>query len=174
MDKQSITIRWAMLDDAPALARLGAQTFQEAFACANKSDDMAAYLASAFSVSRVRAELEDRNALFLVAETSREAVGYAKLLVHEAPDCVSGSNPTELARLYIRNDWLGRGVGTALMQVCIREAEARKHGALWLGVWENNQRARTFYHSWGFTDVGSHEFVLGEDVQTDILMERPI
>ena len=42
---------------------------------------------------------------------------------------------------------------------------------LWLGVWEFNYRAVDFYKQWGFALCGSHPFLLGDDLQTDILME---
>jgi ribosomal protein S18 acetylase RimI-like enzyme len=42
---------------------------------------------------------------------------------------------------------------------------------MWLGVWEHNPRAIAFYHKHGFVDVGDHVFLLGEDPQTDIIME---
>jgi ribosomal protein S18 acetylase RimI-like enzyme len=45
---------------------------------------------------------------------------------------------------------------------------------LWLGVWEHNARAQAFYRNWNFTDIGTHVFQLGDDPQTDILMQRAI
>jgi ribosomal protein S18 acetylase RimI-like enzyme len=63
-------------------------------------------------------------------------------------------------------------VGAALMQACIGEAKQRGYETLWLGVWEHNQRARAFYRRWNFQEVGTHIFQLGNDPQTDILMER--
>jgi ribosomal protein S18 acetylase RimI-like enzyme len=53
---------------------------------------------------------------------------------------------------------------------------ARTAGArhLWLGVWEHNARALRFYAKCGFVDVGSHDFVLGTDRQTDRVMVAPV
>ena len=45
---------------------------------------------------------------------------------------------------------------------------------LWLGVWEHNPRAIRFYAKCGFVDVGSHDFVLGADRQTDRVMLAPV
>jgi RimJ/RimL family protein N-acetyltransferase len=41
---------------------------------------------------------------------------------------------------------------------------------LWLGVWERNPRAIAFYEKCGFRDVGSHDFWVGNDCQTDRIM----
>jgi ribosomal protein S18 acetylase RimI-like enzyme len=43
---------------------------------------------------------------------------------------------------------------------------------VWLDVWERNTRAIEFYEKQGFTIVGEQDFVLGSDVQRDLLMAR--
>jgi RimJ/RimL family protein N-acetyltransferase len=40
-----------------------------------------------------------------------------------------------------------------------------------LGVWEHNPRAQAFYAKWGFRKVGEERFDLGDDIQTDWVME---
>lgn len=45
---------------------------------------------------------------------------------------------------------------------------------MWLGVWERNPRAVAFDQKYGFTRVGEHTFVVGEDPQTDWLLARPL
>ena len=89
-------------------------------------------------------------------------------------DGVIGEKPIELVRLYVSRESLGSGVGAALMQACIREAKQRGYETLWLGVWEHNHRAQAFYRKWNFIEVGKHMFQLGDDAQTDILMQRSI
>lgn len=42
---------------------------------------------------------------------------------------------------------------------------------LWLGVWENNVGTIRFYERNGFEFFGKHTFILGQDEQTDLLME---
>ena len=85
---------------------------------------------------------------------------------------VGGAKPIELVRLYASREWIGRGVGAALMRACLEEARGAGYETIWLGVWERNARAQTFYEKWGFRAVGEHVFQLGSDPQRDILMER--
>ena len=169
-------IRHAVVDDALLLAELGARTFSETFAAdkRNRPEDIAAYLASSFGQAQQEAELIDSHSTFLIAEVDGVAVGYAKLRAGRAPRGVKGEKPTELVRLYVSHDWLGRGIGAALMRACIDEAKRKGYRTLWLGVWEHNHRARTFYRKWEFQDAGQHIFQLGDDPQTDILMERSV
>jgi ribosomal protein S18 acetylase RimI-like enzyme len=42
---------------------------------------------------------------------------------------------------------------------------------LWLGVWEENHRALNFYKKNGLVEFDKHNFILGNDVQTDVLMK---
>jgi GNAT superfamily N-acetyltransferase len=164
----------ATVEDAPLLAELGARTFRDAFAADNSAEDMERYLAENFTVEKVRGELADPRAQFLIArDGDGAAVGYAKLLAGEAEPCVTSPAPVELVRLYAVKERHGRGVGAVLMGACLRTAAAMGGKTLWLGVWEHNHRARAFYERWGFRAVGSHVFVLGDDRQTDIIMERP-
>jgi len=172
--KVHVTIRRANSDDAGLLAELGARTFQETFAADNTSEDMAAYLALHFSVAHQTAELAHPSSTFLIAEVDRQAAGYAKLHAGELPKEIEGAKPIELVRLYVSQEWLGRGAGEALMRACVDEARNTGHETLWLGVWERNGRAQAFYRKWDFRAVGEHLFQLGSDMQRDILMERTL
>jgi ribosomal protein S18 acetylase RimI-like enzyme len=170
----NLIIRRGNRGDATLLAELGARTFSETFAPDNSPDNMASYLETAFSPSQQTTELADRETSFLIAESEGVAVGYAMLRSGNVLENVTGRNPIELVRLYVSQERLGSGVGAALMQACIREARQRGHKTLWLGVWEHNARAQAFYRKWNFTEIGTHVFHLGDDPQTDILMQRTI
>src|ERR1700687_3149133 len=181
----NFTIRRGQVEDAELLAELGARTFSETFAPDNTAEDMAAYIASAFSPNQQAAELADPRATFLIAETVHKtsdstgqtnnvAVGYAMIRSGDVPPEVNGEKQIELMRLYVSRESLGSGVGVALMQASIHEAKQRGHETLWLGVWERNIRAQAFYRKWNFQEVGTHVFQLGDDPQTDILMQRSI
>jgi ribosomal protein S18 acetylase RimI-like enzyme len=172
--KVEVTIRRAISDDAALLAELGARTFQQTFAADNTGEDMASYLALHFSVAQQTAELAHPASTFLIAEVDGQTAGYAKLHAGDPPKDIEGAMPTELDRLYVSQEWLGRGVGEVLMRACLDEASSAGHETLWLGVWERNARAQAFYRKWHFRAVGEHIFQLGADMQRDILMERPL
>ena len=167
-------IRRATAEDAGLLAELGARTFHDTFAADNKPDDMAAYLAAAFSPQKQATELADPRTIFLIAELNGRAVGYAALRADGVPACVTGAKPIELARLYVTQEWHGSGVGAALLRACLGEAQRAGYRTVWLGVWERNRRAQAFYRKWDFNPVGEHTFQLGADPQTDVLMERAL
>jgi GNAT superfamily N-acetyltransferase len=169
-----ITIQRGMPADARQLADLAASTFQETFAGENRPEDMALYMSMSYGVSQQQAELADPGITTLLAKVDGQLAGYAQLRAHAAPDCVTGSTPLELWRFYVAAPWHGRGVARALMKGVELEARACEAQTLWLGVWERNERAKSFYRKCGFADVGSQVFVLGTDAQTDRIMARSL
>jgi ribosomal protein S18 acetylase RimI-like enzyme len=170
----AVVIRRATLNDAGLLADLGARTFYETFVDSCSPEDMRAFLSAAFGVAQQTAELKDACSALFVAEVDGSAAGYGKLLSGETPACVLGAEPVELARLYVVREQLGRGVGEALMRELLEEAGRMRRETIWLGVWEHNERARSFYRKWGFEVVGMHVFQVGDDPQNDLLMARPL
>jgi len=169
-----VMVRRANREDAGLLAELGARTFAQTFATDNTPEDMAAYVAASFNLAQQTAELADPESTFLIAEVGGLPAGYAKLRAGEPAEQVDGAKPVELVRLYVSLEWLGRGIGEALMHACVDEAREAGHDAIWLGVWERNGRAQAFYRKWNFRVIGEHVFQLGSDSQRDILMERAI
>lgn len=174
MAEASIHIRIADPSDSELLARLGAQTFHQAFGADNTSEDMAAYLAQSFGPEKQSAELAEPGTTFLIAEVEPEAVGYARLREGPAPVCIPGLRPMEIVRFYSVAAWIGRGVGATLMAACLQDALRKGCDVIWLDVWERNARAIAFYERWGFRTVGAQPFVLGFDIQRDLLMARGV
>jgi ribosomal protein S18 acetylase RimI-like enzyme len=173
-DSSPIVTRPARPDDAALLTELGASTFAETFEAANTPEDFAAYMAAAFGEDTQRAELEDPDTTVFFAERDGDAVGYVMLREGRVPSGVAADDALQIARLYARQRLLGRGIGAALMQRALAEAAGRGKDAVWLGVWDRNERAIRFYESWGFHRVGSQPFLLGSDLQTDLVMVRRI
>ena len=167
-------IRRASVGDAKLLAQLGARTFHDTFAAQNTPENMAAYLADSFGTEIQAAELADPSVMFFIAEFDAGAIGYAQLRVTETPAGVLGMNPIELARIYVVRDWLGHGIGEALLRSCIEEARRAGHQTMWLGVWKRNTRAEAFYRKQKFRIVGEKAFQLGTEIQSDWVMERPL
>jgi ribosomal protein S18 acetylase RimI-like enzyme len=174
MPETSVHIRYATAADAALLAEVGARTFYDSFAADNTPENMAAYLAASFSPEKQASELSEPGTVFLIAEVEGTTAGYAKLRASPPLPGITGERPLELVRIYSLKEWIGHGIGPALMQACLQEAEKRGCDTLWLDVWEQNVRARAFYRKWGFVEVGTNSFQLGDDLQNDLLMQRPV
>lgn len=166
--------RHATPADAEALSTFGARVFHDTFAPDNDPMDMHAYLSDAFTPEKQTAEMADPSRSCLIAEVGDVIAGYAMLRVDATDPLVPGDQPVELQRFYVDIPWHGHGVAPRLMAACLHEAHQRGGDTLWLGVWERNARAIRFYTKQGFTDVGTQEFRLGSDLQTDRVMSRPV
>ena len=162
-------------ETAAQLAALGRQTFADTFAADNTPTDMDAYLAATFGPTQQLAELQDPDVIFLLAQMQQELVGYAMLRFKSDLGLEQGKTPDnrlEIARLYVREDWVGTGLGATLMRRALDEARARGCRTVVLGVWERNTRAIAFYQRFGFKEIGQHAFTLGSDVQTDLILRK--
>lgn len=166
-----VSIRAAEVGDADVLVDLGRRTFHDTFAAQNKPEDMDAYMSEAFTVERIAAAIRQPGVAWLLAEAHRKVVGFAMLADESLPTCVTTPSPVRLVKLYVSADAIGSGVGAALMRASIEWAKNAGYKSVWLGVWEHNHRAKSFYERWGFMSVGTEVFRLGSDDQTDVLMQ---
>jgi len=168
----SITIRYATTADAGAIASLSRQTFYDTFAPFNTKEDMDKFMNESFSMEKLTGEVGLPEHVFLVAMLNNELAGYAKLTAGKQPAELDGAPAIEISRIYAAQKTIGLGIGKSLMEECIRLANKKDKEIIWLGVWEHNERAINFYKKFGFEKFGEHDFVLGNDVQTDWLMKK--
>lgn len=167
-------LRRAVLADAPKLAQFAARTFTEAFGAENNPEDLAAHLAAAYNPVQQARELADPDCVTLVMESGAELAAFAQVRRHQAPPCVTGPRPVEIYRFYVDQPWHGQGVAQQLMRA-VHSAAAELGGAtLWLSTWERNPRGRAFYAKAGFADVGTADFYVGSDRQTDRILAMPV
>jgi len=170
----AMQIRHASAADAATLAALAERTFRDTFTEVNTPENMAAHAAASYGIDKQRAEIESDRIRTLLVELDGVVAGYAQLRNGHHPDCVSAENAIELWRFYIDRSGIGRGLAQHLMQAVVAEAAEWNGRALWLGVWEQNPRAIAFYRKCGFVEVGAHVFRLGDDAQTDLIMQREL
>jgi diamine N-acetyltransferase len=166
---------FGLFDASPAnaaqLAEFGARTFFESFAADNTSDDMRLHLESAWRAEKQLAEIQDPDIDTLIyADGTGRWLGFAQLRMGKVTDGVPAQGSIELWRFYVDKPFHGQGVAAGLMKGAKLRAKRRGATAMWLGVWQRNERAKAFYARHGFRKVGSQVFVVGSDPQTDDVM----
>jgi diamine N-acetyltransferase len=167
-------IRFAEPTDSGNLAELAEQTFRDTFGEMNTVEDIDLHCRRSYGEATQMAEISNSGMVTLVCEEGAELIGFAQLRWGDTPSCVSAKSPGEIQRLYVARKWHGKGIAQDLMLACITQMEKRRSDAVWLGVWERNPRAISFYKKFGFVEVGEHIFPLGTDPQRDIVMVRPV
>lgn len=173
---ENVTVRHASADDINRLADLAARSFRDTFEKDNDPANVDDYLRSALTSKSVCSEFGEAHNIFLVAciDNNDALAGYAKLCIASEDPNIVDQSTVEIERIYADKLAIGRGVGAALMRACLAEAANLGCQAIWLGVWERNERAIRFYERWEFEIVGERQFTLGADLQTDLVMVRKL
>ena len=133
------------------------------------------FIDNSVTVTAYATELTDRRASFWLAENEAgEAMGFLKLHRHAPPRRLQERNALEIVRIYLLTHYAGQGYGHQLMQFCLDQARSQGCKVVYLGVWEHNTPALTFYRKQGFMPFGWHIFPIGGERQRDIWMSRTV
>lgn len=168
----SLEIKKVTLEDLTALQLIGRQTFSETFASVNSEENMIKYLDESFAAEKLTKELNNPNSYFFLAVLDEKTVGYLKLNTADAQTEEEDINALEIERIYVAKEFHGKKVAQALYAQAEKTAEQLKATYMWLGVWEENFRAVSFYTKNGFVQFDTHIFRLGDDEQTDLMMKK--
>ena len=148
----------------PVARRIFTETFGHLF----EAKDFDAFCTSAYSPDGSMAQdFNDPNVRWRIATADGQPVGYAKLTPLRAPAVKASENAVELQQIYIESTWHGCGVADTLMMWGLDTARSVGATEIYLTVFDHNERAKRFYTRYGFEDVGSCTFQLGERIYDD-------
>ncbi len=170
-DDTSLNIRKANIFDVEAIQQIGKQTFMETFAADNTRENMTNYLNMAFSIEKIRDELRNKYSEFYLAILGEIIIGYLKINLENAQTEKKLSNSLEIERIYVLKEFQRKEFGQKLYSKALEIAIAESFKYVWLGVWEHNLKAIRFYEKNGFKVFDKHNFKLGDDEQTDLMMK---
>jgi diamine N-acetyltransferase len=171
MNMNKIEIKKVTLSDIDELQSISRQTFLETFADENTESDMKKYLDENLSIDILTSELMIPESEFYFASIDNKAIGYLKVNSGQAQTELKDQKTLEIERIYVLKEFHGKKVGQILFDTALQIAAGIKADYVWLGVWEKNTRAISFYKKNGFTEFDKHIFKLGDDEQTDIMMK---
>lgn len=159
--------------DINEFARLSIKTYRDTFAADNDPSELERYLSTTFTAPNLNQLLEDPNYHIWFLHHRSHVAGYFTLRDHPCPyETVQSAHPIEIHRFYIDGLYQGSGFGKQMMAFCLEQAKLLGADTVWLGVWEENQKAQQFYKKHGFNKVGQHDFWVGNDCQNDFLMQK--
>ena len=165
-----IKIEKVTIDELDQLQDISKATFYETFASGNAEENMNKYLNEGFSVNRLTNEINDKNTDFYFASIDGKVIGYLKLNFGQSQTELQNDNSIEIERIYVLKEYHGKNVGQSLYNKALSVAQYKQADYVWLGVWEQNPRAISFYRKNGFVEFDKHIFKLGDEEQTDIMM----
>lgn len=167
----TIEIRKATVSDLETIQNISSQTFKETFAAVNTPENISNYVKESFNSEQLKTELNNANSQFYVAYSNAEAVGYLKINFGDAQTESINENALEVQRIYVLQNFHGKNIGQLLLDEVKKIAKSSGVDSVWLGVWEENHRALRFYTKNGFVVFDKHVFIMGNDEQTDLLMQ---
>ncbi len=168
---ENIRIVAVAFQDVFQLQYIGKETFLDTFSDINTEQNMKKYLNESFSIEQLNDELSNEFSQFYFAKLDDEVIGYMKLNTGQAQKENPNENALEIERIYVLKGFHGKKVGQQLYNKAIEIAKEVAVDYVWLGVWEKNFRAIAFYTKNGFVQFDTHEFILGDDIQIDLLMK---
>src|SRR5699024_7444262 len=160
--------------DLHELQKISRETFDETFRDQNTSENMTAYLDQAFTEEKLISELNNQSSLFFFIRHGGHDAGYLKVNTGEAQTESMGHDALEIERIYIRRAFQKLGLGKKLLDKAFEIAHSSDRDKIWLGVWEHNVNALDFYKRRGFVQTGAHSFFMGDEEQTDLIMEKSL
>lgn len=169
-------IRPAIADDAARLHELAAATFPLACPPATTEASIADFIAAHLSERSFAGYLADPMRVLFIGEADGEAAGYTMVVEGEPTDpdvaaAVAVRPTAELSKCYALPSAHGTGLAAALVAASVDAAVERGAHSVWLGVNNENARARRFYEKCGFTVVGTKKFLVGDRYEDDFVLE---
>jgi diamine N-acetyltransferase len=161
-------------EDSSLIAEIGARTFRETYVADTPAGEMERHLASAYDREAIAEELGRADSTFFLATVDGAPAGYIKLNRGAAQTDLREQGGLEIESLYVLRAYQGSRIGQLLLDCALAEARKAAADHVWLGVWERNLRARSFWRNQGFVEFGSHPFQFGEVQHTDLLFRRSI
>ncbi|MNU90797.1 Protease synthase and sporulation negative regulatory protein PAI 1 [compost metagenome] len=171
---EHIEVKKASLKDLEQLQKIGRQTFLETFSESNSEENMAQYLENGFSSDKLSPELNNESSEFYFAVLDNTIIGYLKVNTGQSQTEMKDDTALEIERIYVLQEFHGKKVGQILYDKALEIANQLHSNYVWLGVWEENPRAISFYKKNGFVEFDKHIFKLGDDEQTDIMMRKDL
>jgi len=164
--------RPATLEDAPALAKLGAESFVAAFGHLYRPEDLEAFLQEVHDPHAVAAEIAGEECTHRLVEADGKLVAFCKLRYPtKFGEYTLAEKPIELGQLYALPGHTGSGIGAQLMDWTLGEAREGGHDAVLLSVYAENFGAQRFYQRHGFAKIADITFRVGEHLDPEFLYE---
>lgn len=151
-----LTVRNAKIDDAEAIATIHVKTWQ----CTYKGQIPDSYLDSLSIEQKTegwRKQIQNakENEHIFVAETDGNVVGWCTAGASRDED--ASKDVGELQGIYIHPDFIGKGIGTKLMEHALNILKKDEYKTITLWVLSSNANTRKFYEKKGWSLDGKEK-----------------
>jgi|TARA_B110000211_G_C13702062_1_gene387913 ribosomal protein S18 acetylase RimI-like enzyme len=148
-------VRIAIDGDAASIAALGLCVWIDTYATDGTRDSLSKYVLSEFTESNMSNLISSKKVY--VSERNEHINGYAVLR--------ATGKLTEIESLYVLPGFQANGIGREILNMAVTN-----YPGIWLSCWERNERALSFYKSFGFLISGESYFELEDEKHRNILL----
>ena len=166
-------IRLATAPDASNLAALSIQVWLHTYAKGGLRSALSDYVLAEYTPEKIAERLGDEKQVFIVYEQNAHLVGYLRLLLN-SPCPTDPSFRVEIATLYVQEHFIGRGIGSELLNYILKFCSKRGSNGVWLSVNHQNGHAISFYEKQQFRRNGSIFFNLENEQHENFVLCKPI
>jgi GNAT superfamily N-acetyltransferase len=167
-------------DEAVSLARLAALTFPLACPPGSEPDDIRSFIAGNLTAEHFTLHIEAADRTVLCARDGEGTPVAYCLLVDGSEPVFSASGSlrhrpqVELNKFYVHPEHHGGGISARLMAAALEAGRRAGARGIWLGVNQENGRARRFYAKCGYSQAGVRTFRMGSRTEHDFILERAL
>ena len=83
-------------------------------------------------------------------------------------------NSCKLQRLYILNDFIALKIGSQLQDLILEKAKELNFTSIWLTAYYKNIKGLRFYDRYGFKQIGSIDFFVGETNYENLVFAKKL
>jgi ribosomal protein S18 acetylase RimI-like enzyme len=153
------------------LSKIGGDTFYETFIPFNTEIDIRQYISKAYAIDVIKQNLVNPDIAYYLCYDANIVIGYIKLIHHATYKGLTNRS-IELEKIYVLASYFGSGAGKLLMDFAVKHSKENGFETLFLGVWQENERAVHFYKKMGFEVFETRQFQLGERLCDDYMMKK--
>jgi len=168
------SIRLCLVTELDVLQEIGYETAKETYRSVINQETMDKYLQESFNKEKLFAELNDECCKFYFLYADNNLAGYIKVNDVPSQSDINDPESMEIERIYVKRAYKKKGLGKKAINYVLQLAKEMTKTYIWLGVWEMNVDAISFYTKIGFHKAGQHSFKVGDELQNDLIMKKSI
>jgi GNAT superfamily N-acetyltransferase len=169
----AIAYRSAIESDFPQLAAFGRELFIETWASLYCEEDLNEFLDRVHTPKSVAEDVAE-GCCYWLAQCSTAWIAYCKAGPVHVPVDVHNRSAVELRQMYVRREYHGTGVADRLMQIFLDWSAEHRIQDAYISCWSQNHRALAFYRRHGFFPVGQYLFRVGDQLDDELILKRPL
>ena len=158
-----VNIEKASVNDAAMLAVLAQQIYKEHYLHLWHPGGAAWYMNEyAYATDKIVQDLTDANVEYYIAFQNEAPIGYLKLVLNAVLPAHESYDAIEVERIYIHQQFTGKGIGKQLMNLAMQRALQLKKDMVFLKAMDSSAAAIAFYKKEGYSICGSLQLPLPE------------